>query len=77
MSVECSIILEHSFFLYQQNIQDPVATAAKQYKSCGISTRVTKALTELIPQYNPQEEAREKMENLIMNVISQHLICEA
>ena len=74
--LEYSIILEYSFFLHQQNIHDPVAVAAEQYKSSGMSAGIRKALTELIPQYNPQDEARAEMRELIVKVISEHLICK-
>ena len=71
---DSTLILEHSFFLHQQNVQDPIATAAEAYKSSGMSARVAKALTEIFPQFNPHEKEREKMCELIMNVISQHVI---
>ena len=74
--LEYSIILEYSFFLHQQDIQDPVGVAAEQYKSSGMSARIRKALTELIPQYNPQYEVRAEMRELIVKVISEYLICK-
>ena len=74
--LEYSLILEYSFFLHQQNTQDPVAAAVEQYKSSGMPARIRKALTKLIPQYNPQDKARAGMRELIMNVISKHLICK-
>ena len=77
MFPEYSIILEHSFFLHQQHAQDPVAFSAAQYKSSGTAARVGKALPALLSQYDPKVEAREKMEELIMNMISEHLICKS
>ena len=77
MFPECSIILEHSYFLHQQNVQDPVAVSAKQYQSSGTATRLSKALPEFLSQYNPKRETREKLEELIMGMISEHLICKS
>ena len=41
-----------------------------------MSARIRKALTKLIPQYNPQDEVRTEMRELIVKVISEHLICK-
>ena len=71
---DSALILEHSFFLHQQNVPNPVAVAAQVYKSSGTSARVAKALSELCPQYNSHEEEEDKMTELIMNVVSQHVI---
>ena len=76
MSVDFILILEHSFFLQQQQVQNPLETAAGQYTSSGASARVSKALKELYPQYKPQDEEKEKMVELIMNLISEHIICK-
>jgi len=70
--IGCALILEHSFFLHWQRIQNPLATAAKQYKSSGVSAKVAKALLAFYPQYEPKEE--DKMSELIMNLISEHII---
>ena len=72
--IDSALILEHSFFLHQQNVPNPVAAAAQVYTSSGTSARVAKALTELFPQYNSHEEEEDKMTELIMNVVSQHVI---
>ena len=74
MFADSALILEHSFFLYQQNVPDAFAAAAQVYKSSGTSARVAKALSELFPQFNPQKEEREKICQLIMNMVSQHVI---
>lgn len=76
MFPECSIILEHSFFLPQQHVQDPTAVSAEQYRSSGTAVRVSKALPELLSQYDPKKKAMAKMEELIMHMISEHLICK-
>ena len=76
MFVDFTLILEHSFFLQQQQIQNPLEVAAEQYTSYGTSTRVAKALKELYPQYKPQDEQKEKMVELIVNLISEHIICK-
>ena len=74
MFADSALILEHSFFLYKQDVPDPIAAAAQVYKSSGTSARVAKALSELFPQFNPQKEEKGKMCQLIMNVVSQHVI---
>ena len=74
MFADSALILEHSFFLHQQNVPDPIATAVQVYKSSGTFARVAKALTELFSQYNPYEEERERMCQLIMDVVSEHVI---
>ena len=72
--IDFVLILEHSFFLHQQKVQNAIETAAEQYTSSGISARVAKALTKFYPQYEPQ--AKEKMSQLILNLISEHIICK-
>ena len=76
MFLDFILILEHSYFLHQQEVQNPIETAAKQYSSSGISARVAKALTKLYPQYKPQKEECEKMTQLIIELISEHIICK-
>ena len=76
MLVDFTLILEHSFFLQQQQVQNPLETANKQYTLSGTSTKVTKALKEFYPQYQPQDEEKEKMVKLIVKLISEHIICK-
>ena len=76
MFVDFTLILEHSFFLQQQKIQNPLEIAVEQYTLSGTSARVAKALKELYPQYTPQDEKKEKMVELIMNLVSEHIICK-
>ena len=76
MFVDFTLILEHSFFLQQQQLQNPLEMAAEQYILSGTSARVAKALKELYPQFKPQDEEKEKMVELIMNLISKHIICK-
>ena len=76
MFVDFTLILEHSFFLQQQQVQNPFKTATEQYTLSGISARVVKALKELYPLYQPQNKKKEKMVEFIMNLISEHIICE-
>ena len=76
MSVDFALILEHSFFLHQQQVQNPIETAAEKYTLSGTSARVSKALTELYPQYKPQDDKKEDMLELIMSFISEHIICK-
>ena len=76
MFVDFTLILEHSFFLQQQQVQSPFEIAAMQYTLSGISGRVVKALKELYPLYKPQNEEKKKMVELIMNLISEHIICK-
>ena len=70
MFADFTLILEHSFFLRQQQVQNPFKTAVEQYTLSGTSVRVAKALKELYPLYKPQDEEQEKMVELIMNLIS-------
>ena len=77
MFVDFVLILEHSFFLHQQHIQNPIKAATGKYTSSGTSARVTKALKELFPQYQPQDEEKEKMVKLIVDLISKHIICKS
>ena len=76
MFVDFALILEHSYFLHQKMVQNPLKAAAKQYTSSGTSARVAKALTMLYSQYKPQKKEKEKMTQLIMDLISEHIICE-
>ena len=76
MFVDFTLILEHSFFLQQQHISNPLEMAAEQYILSGTSVRVATALKELYPQYKPQDEKKEKMVELIMNLISEHIVCK-
>ena len=68
--------MEHSYFLYQQNVQDPLVTAAEQYVSSGVSAQVSKALAMFYPKYKPQKKDQNEMLELIMNLISEHIICK-
>ena len=76
MFVDFALILEHSYFLHQKMAQNPIEAAAKQYTSSGTSARVAKALTILYPQYKPQKKESEKMTQLIMDLVSEHIICQ-
>lgn len=76
MFVAFTLMLEHSFFLQQQQVQNPFETAVQQYTLSGTSARVAEALKKLYPQYKPQDEEKEKMAELIMNLISEHIICK-
>ena len=77
MFVDFALILEHSFFLHQQQVQNPIETATEQYTSSGTSARDAKALKELYPQYKPQDEEKEKMVELVVDLISKHIICKS
>jgi len=72
--VDAALILEHSFFLHQQKIQNPIATAAEEYESSGVSAKVVKALPKFYAQYKPQEEKGKEMSQLLVNLISEHII---
>ena len=73
MFVDFALILEHSYFLHQEMVQNPIEASAKQYTSSRTSDRVAKALTMLYPQYKPQKEEKEKMAQLIMDLISEYM----
>ena len=76
MFIDFALILEHSYFLHQQEVQNPIEAAFNQYTSSGTSVRVAKALTKLYPQYKSQKEEREKMTQLIMDLILEYIICK-
>ena len=70
-----TIVLSRIFYnprilLFCPPAEHPLRVVAEQYKASETSTTVRKALAELIPQYNPQNETRAEMRELIMNMIS-------
>ncbi|KAG9317698.1 hypothetical protein JVU11DRAFT_1911 [Chiua virens] len=72
LGIDMAIILEHAFFLHQQGVEDSIIVAGKLYESSETIHKVNKAIFDLIPQYNFEDE--EKMTELIMCMISQNLM---
>lgn len=64
------LIMEHSFYLAQQNDPQPVSSASKKYKTSHISAKVKDALDEVFQQYNKASE-REQVD-IILKIILQN-----
>ena len=64
------LIMEHSFYLAQQNDPQPVSCASKKYKTSDISAKVKDALDEVFQQYNKASE-REQVD-IILKIILQN-----
>ena len=69
-NIDTIIILEHSFHLAQQNVPQPVSSAAQKYNVSNTSARVQEALKGVFNQYSKISD-REKAD-MIFNVISQN-----
>ena len=73
-NVDIILILQHSFYLTQQKILQPTASAIQRYNASGISTRVAMALKDVFKQYYKISE-QEKVD-MILNVIVQNFMGE-
>ncbi|KAH0827378.1 hypothetical protein J3R83DRAFT_4030 [Lanmaoa asiatica] len=62
------LILEHSFYLSQQDDPKPIFSAAQKYKASLIPARVRKALEEVVKQYSKLSliEKRDMVVNIIL-----------
>ena len=65
--VDTILILDHSFYLSQQDDPTPFLTAAQIYKASNIPARVRKALEEVVKQYGKLSD-KEK-EDVVLNII--------
>ena len=64
--------MEYSFYLSQQNIPQPVLSAAQKYTTSDTPARVGKALKEVFKQYNKASED-EKVDIVLKVVIQNHM----
>ena len=68
------LILEHSFYLFQQKDPQPAFSAVQKYKASNTPARVSKALEDVFKQYNKASE-NEKVD-IVLNVIIQNRMGE-
>ena len=66
------LILEHSFYLSQQDVPQPVSSAAQKYIASETPARVEKALKEVFMQYNKASED-EKLDMVLKVIIQNHI----
>ena len=64
------LILEHSFYLFQQKDPQPVSSAAQKYLASNTPASVGKALDDVFKQYNKASN-NEKVA-MVLKVISQN-----
>ena len=66
------LILEHSFYLSQQDDPQPVSSAAQKYIASDTPARVGKALKDVFMQYNKASED-EKLDMVLKVIIQNHM----
>ena len=66
------LILEHSFYLSQQDDPQPVSSAAQKYIASDIPARVGKALKDVFKQYNKASEDG-KLDMVLKVIIQNHM----
>ena len=66
--------MEHSFYLSQQKVPQPVSSAVQKYNPSNMPAIVQKALEDIFTQYS-QASLNEKVD-LVLNVITQNRIGE-
>ncbi|KAF8438523.1 hypothetical protein L210DRAFT_3544288 [Boletus edulis BED1] len=71
-SVETLIILEQSFYLSQQGDPDAVSSAAQEYKTSDIPTKVNVALKDVFTHYASGTASKNEKVNMICNIITQN-----
>ena len=64
------LILEHSFFLFQQKDPQPILSAAEKYRALDISAKVKAVLQDVSMQYSIA--SREEKIGMIFNVVMQN-----
>ncbi|KAF8130308.1 hypothetical protein EV363DRAFT_1219247, partial [Boletus edulis] len=69
-SVETLLILEQSFYLCQQGDPDAISSAAQEYKTSEIPTKVNVALKDVFTHYGTASK-NEKVD-MICNIITQN-----
>jgi len=68
--IDAILILEHSFYLFQQNDPHPVSSAAQKYIASNTPDRVGEALQDVFKQYNKASENEQV--DMVLNVIIQN-----
>ena len=66
------LILEHSFYLSQQNDPQPVSSATEKYLASNTPARVGKALQDVFKQYN-KASGVEKLDMIFNIIIQNHM----
>ena len=72
--IDVILILEHSFYLSQQDTPQPVSLAVQQYNASNTPARVGKSLEDVFGQYNRASET-EKI-HMVLNIITQNRMGE-
>ncbi|KAF8130252.1 hypothetical protein EV363DRAFT_1075147, partial [Boletus edulis] len=70
--VETLLILEQSFYLSQQGDPDAVSSAAQEYKTSDIPTKVNVALKDVFTHYASGTASRNEKVDMICNIITQN-----
>jgi len=68
--IDMLLVLEHSFYLFHNNVSQPVQSAAEKYTASNIPKQVKLAMKEVFKQYAKASE-EEKVE-MLLNVILEH-----
>jgi hypothetical protein len=69
---EAILILEHSFYLSQQNYPQPVSSAAQKYIASDMPAGVGKTLEDVFKQYNKASEDK-KVDMVLKVIIENHM----
>ena len=72
--IDAILLLEHSFYLAQQNDPKPVSSALEKYNALNIHAKVATDLEEVFKQYNKASE-KEKVD-MVLLVITQNRMGE-
>ncbi|KAF8430599.1 hypothetical protein L210DRAFT_3562274 [Boletus edulis BED1] len=70
--VETLLILEQSFYLSQQGDPDAVSSAAQEYKTSDIPTKVNVALKDVFTHYASGTASKNEKVDMICNIITQN-----
>ena len=66
------LILEHSFYLSQQNDPQPVSSAIQKYNASNMHARVGEALEDTLKQLEYNKASENEKVDMILNVIIQN-----
>ncbi|KAF8119478.1 hypothetical protein EV363DRAFT_1105507, partial [Boletus edulis] len=66
------LILEQSFYLSQQGDPDAVSSAAQEYKTSDIPTKVNVALKDVFTHYASGTASKNEKVDMICNIITQN-----
>ena len=72
--IDAILLLEHSFYLAQQNDPKPVSSALEKYNALNIHAKVATDLEEVFKQYNKASE-KEKVD-MVLLVIAKNCMSE-